>query len=243
MRCAGERKARRIAGEHRLLREMHRRLMAGVAGVTSRRVSYGRPRTGSDRAGSTIESAPFVPPPPSELPELLSDWERFANEEPEMPVLVQNALLHAQFETIHPFLDGNGRLGQADARLLPRGARKASGAAPLLERLPGAESRRLLQRRSRRFVELGDRAPWVNLFLTSVKVEAADAVGRAQETRRAAQSISRSGSCTRDCKCGSSCGLDLREPGGHHPFDRESPRRSVGRPRCVCCGAWRNGAF
>lgn len=42
----------------------------------------------------------------------MSDWERFANEESQLPLLAQNALLHSQFETIHPFLDGNGRLGR-----------------------------------------------------------------------------------------------------------------------------------
>ena len=53
-----------------------------------------------------------MPPPPDELANLLADWERFAHEESDLPLLVQNALLHYQFETLHPFLDGNGRLGR-----------------------------------------------------------------------------------------------------------------------------------
>lgn len=96
----------------RLIRGIHRRLMAGVRG---RDRTPGELRTTQNWIGapsSTIETADFVPPPPQELPDLLTDWERFANEEAEMPVLVQNALLHSQFETIHPFLDGNGRLGR-----------------------------------------------------------------------------------------------------------------------------------
>ena len=96
----------------RLLREMHRRLMAGVRG---RELAPGDLRTSQNwigPPGSTIETAQFVPPPPGELPALLADWERFAHEEPDLPLLVQNALLHSQFETIHPFLDGNGRLGR-----------------------------------------------------------------------------------------------------------------------------------
>ena len=102
----------RAAVSARLLREMHRRLMAGVRG---RELAPGEFRTTQNwigPPGSTIEPRLFVPPPPDELANLLADWERFAHEDPEMPLLVQNALLHAQFETIHPFLDGNGRLGR-----------------------------------------------------------------------------------------------------------------------------------
>jgi len=80
------------------------------AAATERPASCARLRTGSGSLDD--ETASFVPPPPLELPKLLTDWERFANEDAEMPLLVQNALLHAQFETIHPFLDDNGRLGR-----------------------------------------------------------------------------------------------------------------------------------
>jgi len=77
----------------RLLCEIHRRLMAGVRG---RELSPGRLRTTQNwigAPGSTIETARFVPPPPEELASLLSDWERFAHEDSELPLLVQNALL------------------------------------------------------------------------------------------------------------------------------------------------------
>jgi Fic family protein len=164
----------------RLLREMHRRLMAGVRG---RDLTPGELRTTQNwigPAGSTIESAPFVPPPPSELPELLSDWERFANEEPEIPVLVQDALLHTQFETIHPFLDGNGRLGRLMLAffLVARGRLPA----PLLYLSAYLEQHRDTYYAALQALrESGDPAPWIDLFLTSVKVEATDAVGRAQE--------------------------------------------------------------
>lgn len=163
----------------RLLREIHKRLMAGVRG---RDLAPGEFRTTQNwigPPGSTIESAPFVPPPPSELPKLLSDWERFAHEEPEMPLLVQNALLHAQFETIHPFLDGNGRLG----RLMLVFFLVARG------RLPGPLlylSAHLERNRETYYAALqglrekGNALPWIDLFLTSVKFEATDAVGRAE---------------------------------------------------------------
>jgi Fic family protein len=164
----------------RLLREMHERLLAGVRG---RDLSPGEFRTTQNwigPPGSTIESAPFVPPPPSELSELLSDWERFANEEPELPLLVQNALLHAQFETIHPFLDGNGRLGRLTLVffLVARGRLPAPllYLSAFLERNRDAYYAALQALR-----ESGDALPWIDLFLSSVRTEATDAVGRARQ--------------------------------------------------------------
>lgn len=62
--------------------------------------------------GCTLQNAVFVPPPPLEVPQALSDLERFLHSDSRLPVLVQVALAHAQFETIHPFLDGNGRIGR-----------------------------------------------------------------------------------------------------------------------------------
>ena len=63
-------------------------------------------------AGCTLRDATFVPPPPHEVPQALSDLERFLHTDHTLPVLVQVGLAHAQFETIHPFLDGNGRIGR-----------------------------------------------------------------------------------------------------------------------------------
>lgn len=162
----------------RLLRGMHEWLMAGVRG---RDRIPGELRTTQNwigAPGSTIETAHFVPPPPQDLPALLTDWERFANEEPEMPLLVQNALLHAQFERIHPFLDGNGRLG----RLLLVYFLIARGrlSAPLLYLSAHLERERERYYDALQLVsERGDVIPWVELFLTAVQTQAADAVARA----------------------------------------------------------------
>lgn len=163
----------------RLLREMHRRLMAGVRG---RDLAPGEFRTTQNwigPPGSTVESAPFVPPPPAELPDLLGDWERFAHEEPGMPLLVQNALLHAQFETIHPFLDGNGRLG----RLLLVFFLVARGRlpAPLLYLSAYLERNRDDYYRALQSLrEEGDAVAWVEIFLAAVETQARDAVQRAE---------------------------------------------------------------
>jgi len=163
----------------RLLCEMHRRLMDGVRG---RELAPGELRTSQNwigAPGSTIETAQFVPPPPEELGRLLSDWERFAHEEPEMPLLVQNALLHSQFETIHPFLDGNGRLG----RLLLVFFLVARGrlGAPLLYLSAYVERHRQAYYDGLQSIrQTGDPIPWIELFLTAVQTQAADAVRRAQ---------------------------------------------------------------
>tara|TARA_R110002124_G_scaffold250673_3_gene415831 strand:- start:3089 stop:4042 length:954 start_codon:yes stop_codon:yes gene_type:complete len=97
----------------RLIREVHAELMRGVRGQNR---SPGEVRTIQNwigREGSELQNALFVPPPPGQpLNEALSELERFVHSEPDLPVLVQIALVHAQFETIHPFLDGNGRLGR-----------------------------------------------------------------------------------------------------------------------------------
>ncbi|HET7485910.1 MAG TPA: Fic family protein [Solirubrobacterales bacterium] len=163
----------------RLLCEMHRRLMAGVRG---RELAPGELRTSQNwigAPGSTIETAQFVPPPPAELSALLADWERFAHEQPELPLLVQNALLHSQFETIHPFLDGNGRLG----RLLLVFFLIARGrlTVPLLYLSAYLERQRQDYYDALQAIrESGDPTPWIDLFLTAVETQADDAVQRAQ---------------------------------------------------------------
>jgi len=162
----------------RLMRDLHRRLTAGVRG---RERAPGELRTTQNwigSASSTVETAAFVPPPPTELARLLTDWERFANEEAEMPLLIQNALLHAQFETIHPFLDGNGRLGRLLLVffLIVRGRLDS----PLLYLSSYLERERQAYYRALRSIqEAGDPVPWLELFLAAVDTEARDAVGRA----------------------------------------------------------------
>lgn len=96
----------------RLIREIHERLLRGVRGAN---LQPGELRTSQNwigPAGSTINTATFVPPPPHEVPNQLSELERFVHSEDAMPALIRIGLTHAQFETIHPFLDGNGRTGR-----------------------------------------------------------------------------------------------------------------------------------
>lgn len=95
----------------RLIREMHGKLLDSGRGATH---NPGEFRTSQNWIGGTRPgNAMFVPPPPNEVMNCLGDWERFVHAEtPEIPALIKAGLLHVQFETIHPFLDGNGRLGR-----------------------------------------------------------------------------------------------------------------------------------
>jgi Fic family protein len=95
----------------RLIREMHGRLLDSGRGATQ---NPGEFRSSQNWIGGTRPgNAMFVPPPPNEVMNCLGDWERFLHSETQdIPPLIKAGLLHVQFETIHPFLDGNGRLGR-----------------------------------------------------------------------------------------------------------------------------------
>lgn len=96
----------------RLIREIHAELTRGVRGGRLTPGELRRSQNWIGPAGCTLEDAVFVPPPPHEVGPALSDLERFLHAENPPPPLVHVGLAHAQFETIHPFLDGNGRMGR-----------------------------------------------------------------------------------------------------------------------------------
>lgn len=94
----------------RLLREIHAILLQNVRGAERQPGEF---KTSQNWIGGpTINTASFVPAPPYELMDLLSNFEKFLHEDSALPVLVKTGLIHSQFENIHPFLDGNGRLGR-----------------------------------------------------------------------------------------------------------------------------------
>ena len=96
----------------RLIREIHERLLRGVRGSGLTPGELRRSQNWIGPGGCTLNEATFVPPPPDAVPQALSDLERFIHGDDHLPLLVKIGLAHAQFETIHPFLDGNGRVGR-----------------------------------------------------------------------------------------------------------------------------------
>ena len=97
---------------NRLLRETHAQLMTGVRGQEKNPGEFRRSQNWIGPAGSTLKNARYIPPNVEDMTSAMSELEKYINESQEYDPLVQAALIHYQFETIHPFLDGNGRIGR-----------------------------------------------------------------------------------------------------------------------------------
>jgi Fic family protein len=96
----------------RLIREIHAELLCGVRGTARRPGEFRSTQNWIGAGNVPLAQATFVPPPAHEMLEALDNLERFLHQDTDLPVLLQCGLVHAQFETIHPFLDGNGRVGR-----------------------------------------------------------------------------------------------------------------------------------
>lgn len=157
----------------RLLCDAHCLLLAGTLGVGKQPGELRRSQNwvGGARPGRAV----FVPPPPADVPMLLSDLEHFIHTaEPDLPPLVRVALVHVQFETIHPFLDGNGRIG----RLLIAALLEHWGLLPEpLVYLSGylRQNQAEYYRRLSAVRTEGDWEGWISFFLAGVASAAIDA--------------------------------------------------------------------
>ncbi len=95
----------------RLVTELHEILMTGIRGEFATPGEFRRSQNWIGPAGCTLQNASYVPPPVEELMSCLGEWETFLHDR-SLPPLIQIAMIHSQFEAIHPFLDGNGRVGR-----------------------------------------------------------------------------------------------------------------------------------
>lgn len=173
--------ARTLPITQRLILQVHATLMEGVRGEEKSPGEFRRTPVWVGRAGATPDTAAFVPPLPVHLGSLLADWERFVNDDGRaLPALIQAALMHYQFETIHPFLDGNGRIGRLliNLLLMERGRLPL----PLLYLSHYFETHRdEYYERLQAVREQGDIDGWLTFFLKAVHAQADDAVARSRK--------------------------------------------------------------
>jgi len=161
----------------RLLRELHKILLEGVRGGESRPGEFRQAQNWIGPEGCSLEEALYVPPSVDEMNEALASLEKYLNRKDNLPPLIRVGLVHYQFEAIHPFIDGNGRIGRLLIILLlcawdilPQ---------PLLYLSPYFESNR--QAYYDLLLEVSERGAWeewLNFFLTAVKIQADDAILR-----------------------------------------------------------------
>ncbi|MBQ7935468.1 MAG: Fic family protein [Clostridia bacterium] len=97
---------------NRLIKETHEVLMSGVRGREKNPGEFRTSQNWIGAAGSSLKNARYIPPNPEDMINAMSDLEKYINSDDSLDLLIQAALLHYQFETIHPFLDGNGRVGR-----------------------------------------------------------------------------------------------------------------------------------
>ena len=161
----------------RLIREVHACLLQGVRGEEWRPGEFRASSNWIGPAGSTLDTAPYVPPPPTEMHEALDALEKYLHASSPLPALIRLGLFHVQFEMIHPFLDGNGRVGRlllvlllCAWEMLPQ---------PLL--YLGAHFEKHRQEYYERLLVVSQRGewePWLIFFLTGVAEQAQDACER-----------------------------------------------------------------
>lgn len=164
----------------RMILELHATLLAGVRGADKLPGEFRRSPVWVGSPTDTPDNALYVPPLPGDLPELLTDWERFVNEPGDQPTLIRCALMHYQFETIHPFLDGNGRIGRLLINLLLMEEGRLT--TPLLYTSGYLEAHRdEYYERLQAVRERGEIQEWLQFFLTAVRRSADDAVDRAEQ--------------------------------------------------------------
>lgn len=162
----------------RLVRELHEKLMRGVRGDSATPGEFRRSQNWIGRPGGVLDDATFVPPPPDRLMECLGAWERFLHDDT-LPPLVHAALAHSQFEAIHPFLDGNGRVGRLLVTLLL--IAKGALPSPLLYLSAWFEATRdEYYARLLAVTESGEWEEWLGYFFTGTAGQAEDALGRIQ---------------------------------------------------------------
>jgi Fic family protein len=158
----------------RLMREIHAILMKSVRGQHLTPGEFRRSQNWIGPAGCTLSDAAFVPPPAYEMKEALGELEKFLHSRDNVPGLIQCALIHYQFEAIHPFLDGNGRIGRLLVTLFL--CERKFLCYPMLYLSAFFEKyRRDYYDRLIAVSQRGEWEEWINFFLRAIVVQSKDA--------------------------------------------------------------------
>ena len=161
----------------RLIREMHERLLEGTRGLSLTPGEFRRSQNWIGPPGCTLMDATFVPPPVDEMNDALDAFEKYLHAPSELPPLVRLAIAHYQFEAIHPFLDGNGRIG----RLLVTMILCTEGLLPQPLLYLSAYFERHRDEYYAHLLDVsmqGSWDRWIRFFLRAVAVQARDAIRR-----------------------------------------------------------------
>lgn len=164
-----------------LIKAVHQRLMQGVRGRDKEPGAFRNDQNWIGRPGDTIEQARFIPPNPILLPQALEEWEAYINSQDEDPI-IQTAVAHAQFEILHPFKDGNGRIGRMLVPLLLYQRRTLS--RPMFYLSEYLEARRnsyydhLLS-----ITETNNWQGWLNFFLEAIISQAESNLSKVKAVR------------------------------------------------------------
>ncbi len=164
----------------RLIREMHERLLGGVRGGDQAPGEFRRRQNWIGPPGSKLMDATYVPPPVQEMNHALDSFEKYLHSKSNLPPLIRLAAIHYQFEAIHPFLDGNGRIG----RLLITLLLYTDGLLPQPLLYLSAFFERHREEYYRLLLEVsqkGDWGKWIRFFLRAVETQAMDAIERSDK--------------------------------------------------------------
>lgn len=160
---------------NRLIKETHEVLMKDVRGQEKNPGEFRYSQNWIGAAGSTLKNARYIPPNPEDMNKAMADLEEYINSDDELDLLIQAALIHYQFETIHPFLDGNGRVGRLLITLFLMEKRRLSTPALYISYYLKNNRIEYYDRMSE-VRNKNNYEQWIKFFLRAIKESAEDAV-------------------------------------------------------------------
>lgn len=160
---------------NRLIKETHKVLMKDVRGQEKNPGEFRYSQNWIGAAGSTLKNARYIPPNPRDMEQAMSDLEKYINSDDEMDLLIQAALIHYQFETIHPFLDGNGRVGRLLITMFLMGKKRLNMPALYISYYLKNNRIEYYDRMSE-VRNKNNYEQWIKFFLRAIKESSEDAV-------------------------------------------------------------------